>query len=184
MIKLDTIVEISKSLTAKITKDESGAPTMVAQVKFSDLRVDRDIVDELLGEAVGWCRTALYDDQGAPRKRYGITVYGRLLRVSGTIKGPKGDPTLSLLQAELTEAHLTLIPLGAMVEGKLTWSARGDEIEDVNGALGNTCLAVWEITDGDQADMFSPTSSAAAKATSATQRIIDGLGRGQQGAQS
>lgn len=179
MIKLDTILKVAKSITAKATKDESSAPVTVCQVKFTDLQVDRDTVDELLGENIGWCQTALYDPQGAPRKRYGITVYGRLLRVSGGISGPKGE-TLALLQAELSEAHLTLIPLGAMVDGKLSWSARGDEIEDIDSLLGNTCKAVWEITDGDQADMFSPTSAAAAKATSDTQRIMDGLGRGQR----
>ena len=178
MIKLDTILELSKTLTTKATKDESSAPTVVCQVKFSDLKVDIETIDELLGETIGWSRNALYDEQGAPRKRYGITVYGRNLRVSGGVSGPQNH-TLSLLQAELTEAHLTLIPLGAMVEGKLTWSARGDEVEDVSDLLGKTCTAKWEITDGDQADMFSPTSSAAAAATSATQRIIDGLGRGQ-----
>lgn len=179
MIKIDTICNVGKSLTAKATKDESGAPTTVAQMKFSDLQVDRDTVDELLGEPIGWCQKALYDEQGAPRKRYGITVYGRQLRVSGVITGPKATPALSLLQAELTDTYLTLIPLGAMLEGKLTWSARGDEVEDVSDLLGRTCTARWEITDGDQADMFSPTSSAAAKATTETQRIIGGLGRGQ-----
>lgn len=179
MIKLDTICEVAKTFTAKATKDESSAPTTVAQIKFSGLLVDRDHLDELLGETIGWCRTALYDEQGAPRKRYGITVYGRTLRVSGAITGPKEQPTLALLQAELTDAHLTLIPLGAMLEGKLTWSARGDEVEDVSDLLGKTCRAKWEITDGDQADMFSPTSKGSAAATTATQRIIEGLGRGQ-----
>lgn len=178
MIKLDTILEVGKTLSAKATTDESGAPTTVCQVKFSDLRVDIDTVDELLGETIGWSRKSLYDEQGAPRKRYGITVYGRNLRVSGGISGPK-QQTLALLQAELTDAYLTLIPLGAMVEGKLSWSARGDEVEDCDPLLGKTCTAKWEITDGDQADMFSPTSAAAARATTDTQRIIDGLGRGQ-----
>lgn len=149
----------------------------VAQVKFKDLKVDRDVIDELLGEAVGWCRNTLYDEQGAPRKRYGITVYGRTLRVSGGISGPKERPTLPLLQAELSDVYLTLIPLGAMVEGTLTWSARGDEVEDVSELLRKVCAARWEITDGDQADMFAPTSKAAAAATTATQGIIDRLGK-------
>lgn len=179
MIKLDSIVTVSKTFTAKSTKDESGAPTTTASIKFSDLQIDRDTIDELLGETIGWCRTALFDDQGAPRKRYGITVFGRTHRVSGVVTGPKAQPTLALLQAELTEAYLTLIPLGAMLEGKLTWSARGDEVEDCSDLLGKVCSAKWEITDGDQADMFAPTSRAAAAATTATQRIMDGLGRGQ-----
>lgn len=182
MMKLDTICNIAKTFTAKVTKDESGAPTCVAQVKFKDLKVDRDVIDELLGEAVGWCRTTLYDEQGAPRKRYGLTVFGRSLRVSGGISGPKENPTLPLLQAELSDLYLTLIPLGAMVEGTLTWGARGDEVDDVADLLGKTCSARWEITDGDQADMFAPTSAASAKATAATQRIIDGLGKQSPGA--
>lgn len=177
MIKLDTICEVSRTFSAKATKDESGAPTTVGQVKFSDLRIDIDTVDGLLGEQPGWARKTLYDEQGAPRKRYGITVYGRLLRVSGGISGPKANPTLALLQAELTEAYLTLIPLGALLEGKLSWSARGDEVEDVSDLLGKTCSAKWEITDGDQADMFQPTSTAAAAATTETQRILGQLGK-------
>ncbi len=180
MIRIDTVCMLGKSLTAKATKDDSGVPTVVAQVKFSDLKVDRDTVDELLGETVGWCRTALYDEQGAPRKRYGITVYGRSLRVSGGIRGPKEHQTLALLQAELTDAHLRLVPLGALLEGKLTWSARGDEVEDVSDLLGMICSAKWEVNDGDQSDLFQPTSAAAAAATTETRRIIDGLGRGTQ----
>ena len=179
MIKLDTICELSKTFSAKATTDESDAPTTVAQVKFSDLKIDIETVDALLGEEIGWARRTLFDDQGAPRKRYGITVYGRLLRVSGGICGPKGDPTLVLLQAELTKAYLTLIPLGALLDGNLTWSARGDEVEDVADLLGKTCSAKWEITDGDQADMFQPTSAGAARATTETQRIINGFNRGQ-----
>lgn len=177
MIKFTTICNVSKTFTARANKDESGAPTITSQVKFSDLQVDRDTIDELLGEAVGWCRSTLFDDQGAPRKRYGITVFGRALRVSGGISGPKGKPTLALLQAELSDVYLTLIPLGAMVEGTLTWCARGDEVEDVSDLLGRTCTAAWEITDGDQADMFSPTSRGAAAANAETQRILGGLGK-------
>jgi hypothetical protein len=64
-----------------------------------------------------------------------------------------------------------------MVEGTLTWSARGDEVEDVSDLLGKTCSASLEVTDGEQPDMFSPTSKGAAAATTETQRIIDGLGK-------
>lgn len=177
MIKLDTICNIAKTFTAKAETDESGAPTTTAKVKFSDLQVTIETVDELIGEAIGWARGTLYDEQGAPRRRYGITVFGRTLRVSGGISGPKERPTLALLQAELTDVYLTLIPLGAMVEGTLTWGARGNEVEDVSELLGRTCSANWEITDGDQADLFAPTSRAAAASTEMTQRILDNLGK-------
>ena len=175
MIKIDTICNVAKTFTAKADTDESGAPTTTAKVKFSDLQVSIETVDELLGEAIGWGRGTLYDSQGAPRKRYGITVYGRSLRVSGGISGPKGKPTLTLLQAELSDVYLTLIPLGAMVEGTLTWGARGDEVEDVAELLGRTCSAIWEVTDGEQADLFAPTSRAAAASTEVTRQILDSM---------
>jgi len=91
MITLASVCKIAKTLTAKADHDESGAPTTTARLKFSELQIDRDTIDELLGE---------------------------------------------------------------------------------------TCAATWEITGDDQGDMFSPTSKAAASATTETQRIIDGLGRG------
>jgi hypothetical protein len=183
MIKIDSILEVAKSFSAKATKDEAGVGTTIAQIKFSGLPVDRDCIDELLGMPVGWCRGALFDEQGAPLRRFGVSVYGRSLRVSGNISGPKRMPSLPLLQAELTDGSLTLVPLGAVFEGTLTWGARGDEVSDVSELLGKTCAAVWEITDGEQPDMFSATSKAAAQATTVVQRYMDGLGRmeGKQG---
>lgn len=178
MININTILELGKTFTAKAAKDDAGVPTTEARLKFKGLQVDRDSLDELLSTPVGWCQKTLFDEQGAPLRRFGVSVFGRLLRVSGVISGPKDEPTQRLLQAELSDAYLTLIPLGALVEGTLTWGARGDEVEDCSELLGRTCTARWEITDGGQADMFSPTSQAAANATTTTQRIIDGLGKG------
>ena len=182
MIKLETVCEVAKTFTAKADSDESGAPTTTAKLKFSDLRVDRDTIDELLGEPIGWCQSALFDEAGAPRRRYGLTVFGREMRVSGTIQGPQGRPTLSLLQAELSDVHLTLIPLGALVEGTLSWAARGDEVEDCADLLGKPCAAQWEITDGGQADLFDPTSKAGAAASAETSRIMSQIGRTAPGA--
>lgn len=178
MINIDTVLKLGKSMTTKATKDDAGVPTTVCITKFAELQIDRDSIDELIGMPVGWCSTHLFDEQGAPVRRFGVSVYGRSMRVSGGISGPKGHPTLPLLQAELTDAHLTLMPLGAIVEGTLTWSARGDEIEDITGLQGAVCAAKWEVTDGEQADLFSPTSTAAANATTTTQRIMGQLGRG------
>lgn len=177
MIVINTILEIGKAFGAKATKDDSGVATTTAQIKFSGLPVDRNCIDELLGMPVGWCRGALFDDHGAPLKRFGVSVYGRVLRVSGSISGPRKTPSLPLLQAELTDGSLRLVPLGAVFEGTLTWGARGDEVSDVSDLLGKTCAAVWEITDGDQADLFSATSKGAAAATTIVQRYMDGLAR-------
>lgn len=177
MIQINSILEISKSFSAKATKDDAGVATTIAQIKFSGLPVDRDCIDELLGMPVDWCRGALFDEQGAPLKRFGVSVYGRSLRVSGTICGPRRTPSLPLLQAELTDAALTLVPLGGVLDGTLTWGARGDEVSDVSDLLGKTCAAVWEVTDSGQGDMFDSTSKAAASATTVVQRYMDGLGR-------
>jgi len=90
---------------------------------------------------------------------------------------PKPNQALVLLQAELEEVWLQLMPSGALAEGTLTWAARGDEIEDVSEILGTVVRAVWEITDGGQDDMFDPQAPGAARATQATQDILEKLGR-------
>ena len=182
MIRIDSVCTLAKSLTAKSVKDDSGVPTTIAQLKFSELQVDRDSVDELLGMPVGWCRGTLYDDQGAPLRRFGVAVFGRVHRVSGGLSGPKEHQTLSLLQAELEDVYLRLTPLGALAEGKLTWAARGDEVEDVSEILGTVVRARWEITDGGQDDLFNPTSPGAARATETVQQALGKLGKQQPGA--
>lgn len=171
MIKLDTILELGKSLTAKSQKGEGGVEVVNAIVKFSALPIDRESIDEVLGMPIGWSQI-LYDEQGAPLRQFYIGVAGRELRVSGAIKGPKGEPTLALLQAELTDVELTLTNLGALLDGTLTWAARGDEVEDVSELLGKTCTAKWEITDGSQVDMFRPSAAS----QRATMDILDRMG--------
>lgn len=179
MITIDSVLTLAKSFTAKSTKGASGELVTVGQVKFDDLQVDRDALDELVGMPVGWCRGALYDEQGAPLRRFGVSVYGRMLRVSGTIAGTKPHQVLSLLQADLEDIELRCVPLGALLGGKLTWAARGDEVEDVSELLGRICNAKWEITDGESDDMFRPQSTAAARATEITQQFLDRAGRAQ-----
>lgn len=177
MIKLDTVLELGKSLAVKATKDTSKQRIVIATVKFTGLPVDRDVIDEFMRKPVGWCSTVLFDEMGAPIGHYSIGVLGRAWRVSGSIAGGHRENTLPLLQAELTDLTLSLVPLGAVAEGTLTWASRGDEADDVNDLLGNTCKAVWEITDGAQDDLFNPTSAQAAHATDATQRIVGNLGK-------
>lgn len=179
MIKLDSVLELGKSLAVKATKDDAKQRIVMASVKFAGLPIDRDTIDELMRKPVGWCRGILFDEQGAPIGHYSIGVLGRSWRVSGSIKGGHREGTLPLLQAELTDLTMHLVPLGAVAEGTLTWACRGDEADDVNDLLGNTCKAVWEITDSGQEDLFSPTSVAAANATSATQKIMSNLGGGE-----
>lgn len=177
MIKIQTILALAKSMTAKSVKDDSNQFVTVAMVKFADLKIDRDMLDELMGTPIGWCRSTLYDEQGAPLRRFGVQVFGRSLRVSGTVKGGRNEGTLALLQAELDECEARCVPLGALVDGRLTWAARGDEVEVISDLLGKECLVEWEITDADTEDMFRSQSKAAAKATQATNSILQSLGK-------
>lgn len=178
MIKINTVLEMGKSLTVKSSKDDAKQRVVVASVKFAGLSVDRDTIDELIGKPVGWCSTVLFDEMGAPAGHYSLGVLGRMWRISGSIAGGHRESCLPLLQAELTDLSLSLVPFGAVAEGTLTWASRGDEVEDIHDLLGNTCNAIWEVTDGGQEDLFMPRSQAAANATTAAQQIIDGLGKG------
>ena len=178
MIQINSVLELGKSLAVKATKDDSKQRIVIATVKFAALPVDRDTIDELIGKPVGWCRGVLFDEQGAPVGHYSLGVLGRFWRVSGSIAGGHREGKLPLLQAELTDLTLSLVPLGAVAEGTLTWACRGDEADDVNDLLGNTCKAAWEIHDAGQEDLFAPRSTAAAKATSETNSIVANLGKG------
>ena len=176
MIVLDTICELAKTLSTKVEKSESSVEVVNCSLKFSAVTIDRDTVDELLGMSIGWCRDHLFDEQGAPVRSFTLSVHGRALSVSGSIQGVKGEHVLSLLQAELSDVRLSLVNLGAVCEGKLTWAARGDEVEDVMLLLGKTCGVHWELRDAGQEDLFAGSQSAAA---AATRGAIARIGRGQ-----
>lgn len=178
MIKLDSTATLSKRLSATAKKDAKGVPTVISSLKFSDLQIDRDTVDELLSMPVGWSRGVFYDEQGTPLRRFFVGVKDRQWRVSGGLSGPKPGETLALLQADLEHVELTLIPNGALMDGTLTWAARGDEIEDVSSILDTEVRAVWELTDAAQGDMFDAQSTGAMKATAETQSILAQLGKG------
>lgn len=165
MIVLDSVCEVGKSLSTKVEKNDGGIEVVNCVLKFSDVVVIRDTVDELLGVDVGWCQQRLYQEDGSPVRAFSIGIYGREHTVTGTIRGVKGDQVLNLLQAELTDLRFSLVSLGAVLEGKLKWLARGDEVEDVMMLLGKTCGIHWEVHDAGQKDMFSGSQRAAAAET-------------------
>lgn len=177
MINIDSVLTLAKSFTTKVAKDESGLAVTLVTLKFTGLQIARDVLDELLGMPVGWCSGALFDEQGAPLRRFGIRVYGHSHRASGTIKGTKPSESLKLLQADLEDIDGAVIPLGAIIEGSLTWAARGDEVEDLSPLLGKACTAKWEITTEESGDLFRQ-SAATAHASRVTQQVLDGLKRG------
>jgi hypothetical protein len=168
--RLETICQVAKSLKTGVAKD-GAVETVECELKFASLPVPRDVMDELLGLPIGWSAAALFDDQGAPLRLMSISVEGRALRVTGKISGPGGDPSLVLLQAELTEIACGLCNLGGVVEGKLTWPAKGDEVEDVMELLGKTCRVEWQVSDGKADDMFPASPSVTREAI---RKIIQG----------
>lgn len=168
MITLNSICELSKTLSTKVEKSEAGVEVVNCALKFSGVSVDRDTLDELLGMPIGWCQDKFFDEAGTPVRTLSIGMHGRELAVSGTIRGVKAEQSLRLLQADLTDIRFSLVNLGAVFEGKLTWLARGDEVEDVMLLLGKTCGVSWEIHDTGQQDMFAGAQAAAAAETSST----------------
>jgi hypothetical protein len=176
MIRIDSICTVGKSLSAKLVKaDDQEAVT--CRMKFESLEIDRDTLDELLGMPVGWCTRSLYDAQGAPIRRFGITVNGRDLRLSGTLSGPREGEKLTLLQAQIEKLKATLTALGAQVEGVLMWPAKGDEVEDIEKLFGKVVKFVAEVTDGEQDDMFNPQHPNAATSRKELDKALAGMTR-------
>jgi hypothetical protein len=155
MFKLDTILTLAKSMTTKAVKAEGGAEITTCEVKFSGMPIQREHVDPILGMPFGWAELALFDEQGAPLAHLSITSHRTQLRVTGTVSGPKGDPTLKFMQASLSDQEVGLCNVGGIVAGKLTWNARGDEIEDIAELLGKLCRAELTVSDGEQDDLFA-----------------------------
>lgn len=152
--KLDTILTLAKGFNTKVVKGEGGREVTTCEVKFAGMPVNREHIDPLLGMPFGWAAIALFDELGAPLAHLSIGSFRRPLRFTGRIMGPRGEPVLSLLQAELSDIEVGLTNVGGILDGKLTWLARGDEVEDSDGLLGKLCRAEFEVSDGDQEDLF------------------------------
>lgn len=141
-------------MTTKTTKGDGGEDLILCSLKYTGMPVQREHLDELLGMPFGWASLALYDDQGAPYRGLAISATRESLRVTGTISGPRGEPRLALVSATLSDVESALISLGAVTGGTLIWAARGDEVEDVAQLLGKICRAEFQVTDGEQDDLF------------------------------
>ena len=178
MIKIDTVCDLSANFNAKSKKDKDGVPATIGKITFTDLQIDRDVIAALVCMPLDWVLRSFYDEQGAPTRRFFLGVRDRRWRVSGGLNGPKPGQALVLLQADLEKVELDLVPNGALMSGRLTWAARGDEVEDLSGLLNTKVRALWEITDAEQTDMFDAQSTGAMKATAETQSILAGLGKG------
>lgn len=158
MLKLDTILDLGRSMSVKREKGDDDSEIVSATLKFTGLAIDRDSIDELMGSvSIGWSTDSLFDEQGAPIRPLTFSLDGTELSVTGVISGANGQPRLSLIQANLSAVNITLANLGGSVAGTLSWKARGDEVEDIADMLGKTCKAVVTIQDGQQRDLLRET---------------------------
>lgn len=156
-MKLNATAEVAKSFTAKRVKDEDDADSAVAcALKFSELPVERGEIDELVGLPLGLplgLTERLFDELGAPLAPLTLSSKKRALEASGRVSFNASRLTLGS-DCELTDIAVTLKELGGLLEGTLTWSARGDEVEDVAELLGRTCHVELTIAPPKQADLF------------------------------
>ncbi len=149
-VEINTIGQVGKSLTVKRTKVDDDE-VVVATLKFEDAVVDRETIDELCYQPIGWAQGAFFDENGAPRIRLNLGLWKKLdLTATGAIKGVKAGQAIKLKQAELRDVELSLHDKGALMSGSLTWEVAGDEVEDLEPLLGRLCTMVFTVVDGGQ----------------------------------
>lgn len=154
MIQIKTFAQLAKSLSVKREKDADDDTVVACHLKFSEMFVERDVFDELCRQPIGW-HQAFYDDLGAPVGPLEVSLPGRAWSVTGKITaGPQRAEQLSLLEAQLTGVSLELTKLGVLVSGAVSWTARGDEVEDLTELLGGLVSVEWRLSDGGQQDML------------------------------
>ena len=155
MIRITSTATLAKSFSVKREKTDDESEHVVAHLKISDCLVDRDQLDEIIGLPVGWSTGALFDDLGAPLARLTLGLARRELRLSGVIKGGEKstDPKLKLKDAAVDGITLELTKLGALLSCQLSWTAEGDEVDDIADLLGQLCAASLVLEDGGQADL-------------------------------
>lgn len=158
-IHLNSTCRLAKAFSVKREKQEDDTERVIAHLKIGETFIDRDQVDELLRQPIGWSSAALFDELGAPRARLTLSMGGvHPLTFVGVIRGEdtKNGPKLTLKEAAIDGVALELTKLGALLSCQLSWQAAGDEIDDISEMLGSTCAIVGTIEDGGQADLLAP----------------------------
>lgn len=148
-IKINSTCRLAKTFSVKREKQEDDTERVIAHLKIGETFIDRDQIDELLRQPIGWSTGALFDDLGAPRARLTLSLGGaHPLTFVGVIRGEdvaKG-PRLQLKEAAID---------GVALSCQLSWQAAGDEIDDISDMLGLTCAIVGVIEDGGQKDLLA-----------------------------
>lgn len=157
-IHLNSTCRLAKAFSVKREKQEDDTERVIAHLKIGETFIDRDQVDELLRQPIGWSTSALFDELGAPRARLTLSMGGvHPLTFVGVIRGEdtRNGPKLTLKEAAIDGVALELTKLGAALSCQLSWQAAGDEIDDISEMLGSTCAIVGTIEDGGQRDLLS-----------------------------
>lgn len=153
-IEINTTAEIAKSFGVKRRKHAGGIQT-VGVLKFGGVFIDREYSDEMLGLPIG-AITQLYGEDGLP---VSVVTIGRkhiTYQFAGVIaRNVNKDEQITLAKdTEVCKCELQLAPNGALLSGQLMWPVRGDEVEDLEPLLGQTCMLNGLIVLPEQVDAF------------------------------
>ena len=183
-IHLKSTAQVAKTFAVKREKTDDESESVVAHLKIADCLVDRDQLDEIIGLPVGWSTAALFDDLGAPVARLTLGLARRELLFTGVIKGGEKstDPKLKLKDATVDGITLELTKLGALLSCQLSWTAEGDEIDDIADMLGAICAVEAVLSTSGQQDLLGVVKAvralqAASDRDGTTMTLSDGAGR-------
>jgi len=158
-IQVHNTIEIAKSFSVKRSKID-GLPSTLACVKFAGLFIDREYSDEMLGLPIA-ATTLLYADDGVPVSMIAISRKQIVYEFSGAISGNKNrNEEISLNgTTHIEKSELQLVKGGALLSGRISWPVRGDEVEDLEPLLGQTCILIGHISLPEQIDAFAQATA-------------------------
>lgn len=173
-IQLDTVAEIGKALSIRrqtVASDAGKQHVVACTLAFSTCYISHEQATAIVG-----FDPMLWDFLGEPmgRVQYGVPFVE--LTFVGTVGGStKGADKITLADATLSAIQIAPMPgWGAALSGRLRWQAAGDEAEDLNGLLGQTCALVGALHDAEQGAMLDPPSRTAPIGDSRVVRMSDG----------
>ena len=154
-IEVNTTTEIAKGFSIKRRKT-AGTVQTVATLKFDGVFIDREYSDEMLGLPIA-ATALLYGEDGIPVSAVTIGRKHIVYQFAGVITGNsnKEEQIKLAKDTEVCKCELQLVDKGARLSGVLTWPVRGDEVEDLEPLLGQTCMLNGLIVLPEQIDAFN-----------------------------
>lgn len=176
-IQLITVLTLGKALAIKREKGEDEADVTKAHLKFSEMFLRREEINQICGLRPGWAETSFFDELGAPLGLWSLVLHKAEFTVGCIITGPDRRG-LKVVGALLSGIELTFTDLGAVMAGEITWLIAGDEASDIEPLLGRECSVAMAISDGGQMDMLkdaSPQTVARSLAEVMGKNMSDGI---------